>query len=289
MVGTISSNPLILKTADAERVRVLANGNVGIGTSTPVEPVAVEKNIAGDAFVNITNNSTDVAARAGVTLTNEGTSYGANSGGLLLGGISHATAPDVVNLFANTGIANGVRISATGAAAPISFHTAGTAIERMRITPAGNVGIGVVAPSELLEVNGNVKAAAYLYTSDARLKKDVITLPEALSKALQLRGVNFVWKSNDEKTVGFIAQEVEMVYPELVRTDPVSGYKSVQYGNIVAVLVEALKEEHQQRVEAQRNIASTQQESEARLQKLEKENQDLKSRLDRLEKLLSNK
>ncbi|WP_413942646.1 tail fiber domain-containing protein [Bdellovibrio sp. HCB-162] len=173
----------------------------------------------------------------------------------------------------------------------------GAAQERFRIMDSGNVGIGTTSPSEKLEVAGNVKATEFLYTSDARLKKDVVTLPEALQKVLQLRGVNFTWKANDQKTMGFIAQEVEKVYPELVRTDSSSGYKAVQYGNIVAVLVEALKQEHQERIDAQnrceaqvkqvsRQVASVQTETEARVQKLEKENQDLKARLERLEKAL---
>ncbi len=151
---------------------------------------------------------------------------------------------------------------------------------------AGNVGIGTTAPSEKLEVSGSVKATAYLYTSDERLKKEIITLPDALTKALQLRGVNFVWRNNNEKTVGFIAQEVEAVYPELVKTDKVSGFKAVQYGNIVAILVEALKQEHEERV---RSVANVAEKSEVRMNQLEKENQDLKARLEKLEKFFSEK
>ncbi|WP_374030164.1 tail fiber domain-containing protein [Bdellovibrio bacteriovorus] len=179
----------------------------------------------------------------------------------------------------------------------IIFATGTTPAERMRISNVGNVGIGTINPSEKLEVAGNVKATEFLYTSDARLKKDVVTLPDALEKALQLRGVNFAWKADNNKTVGFIAQEVEQVYPELVRTDAKSGYKAVQYGNIVAVLVEALKQEHRERVENQnlcqaevknisRQIASAQSATEERVRVLEKENQELKARLERLEKII---
>ncbi|WP_409479945.1 tail fiber domain-containing protein [Pseudobdellovibrio sp. HCB154] len=168
------------------------------------------------------------------------------------------------------------------------------------IKNSGYVGIGTSAPSVELEVSGTVKAAAYLYTSDRRLKKDIVTLPDALTKALQLRGVNFVWRNNEEKTVGFIAQEVEAVYPELVKTDKQSGFKAVQYGNIVAILVEALKQENKERVEAQnrcetqvsqvqRAVASVDEKSSTRMNQLEKENKELKERLDRLEKLLLKK
>ncbi len=165
---------------------------------------------------------------------------------------------------------------------------------------SGYVGIGTSTPSEMLEVSGSVKATSYLYTSDRRLKKDIITLPDALASVLKLRGVNFVWKNNNEKTVGFIAQEVEEVYPELVKTDKVSGFKAVQYGNIVAILVEAIKQENKERLEAQnrceaqianvqRSVASVSDKSDARINQLEKENQELKNRLEKIEKFLNEK
>ena len=135
---------------------------------------------------------------------------------------------------------------------------------------SGFVGIGTSSPSEMLEVSGSVKAVSYLYTSDRRLKKDIVTLPDALENVLKLRGVNFVWKNNDEKTMGFIAQEVEAVYPELVKTDARTGLKAVQYGNIVAILVEAIKQENKERVQAVRQIQSENQELKERLEKLEK-------------------
>ena len=60
----------------------------------------------------------------------------------------------------------------------------------------------------------------------------------------QLRGVRFAWKDSDQgkgPQIGVIAQEVEAVYPEVVSTDD-QGYKSVAYGKLVGVLVEAVKE-----------------------------------------------
>ncbi|PIK16078.1 tail fiber domain-containing protein [Halobacteriovorax sp. JY17] len=118
----------------------------------------------------------------------------------------------------------------------------------IRATSNGRVGIGTAAPSEQLEVNGNVKAAAYLYTSDRRFKKNIATVTDPLEKVLSLRGVFFDWRTNEfdqfnlpeGKEYGFIAQEVEEVAPELVNTGE-NGYKSVKYGNITSLLVEAFK------------------------------------------------
>jgi len=109
----------------------------------------------------------------------------------------------------------------------------------------GNVGVGLTTPSEKLEVNGNVKAAAYLYTSDRRLKTDIETIDHAVEKILSLRGVEFNWKNSGKHELGLIAQEVEEIEPNLVVTSSVDGMKSVKYGNVVALLIEAMKVEHQ--------------------------------------------
>jgi len=56
-----------------------------------------------------------------------------------------------------------------------------------------------------------------------------------------MRGVSFSWKENGRKSIGVVAQEVEKVLPELVtETD---GVKSVAYGNIIGLLIEAIKEQ----------------------------------------------
>jgi hypothetical protein len=83
--------------------------------------------------------------------------------------------------------------------------------------------------------------------SDARMKENVITITNALEKILQLRGVYFN-RIDDEKkkrNIGFIAQEVEKVIPEVVTyADDIDEY-GVAYGNITGMLVEAMKEQQQ--------------------------------------------
>ena len=75
--------------------------------------------------------------------------------------------------------------------------------------------------------------------SDEKLKTNVKVIESALEKVCKLRGVEFDYKENGQHSLGFIAQEVENVIPELVfGTDP----KSVAYQNFVALLVEAIKE-----------------------------------------------
>ena len=83
-------------------------------------------------------------------------------------------------------------------------------------------------------------ADEYNVVSDKRLKHGIVTIPDALDKIIGLNGYLFTWNKNDERDMGIIAQEVEKVFPEIVRTHE-NGYKSVEYGNLVAPLIESIK------------------------------------------------
>ncbi len=82
----------------------------------------------------------------------------------------------------------------------------------------GNVGIGVTNPTAKLQVNGNVQAVACNTFSDERLKKDITPLSHSLQSILALNPVSFTWKDSGKGTYGFIAQDVEKIFPELVET-----------------------------------------------------------------------
>jgi len=125
-----------------------------------------------------------------------------------------------------------------------------------------NIGINTTEPTQSLDVNGNARirsigSGAYAgpvnrasdgtltsSTSDGRLKENVQSLENSLEKVMQLRGVYFTWKINPEygKRIGFIAQEFEKVIPELVFTNEADGFKGINYAEVSAVLVEAIKE-----------------------------------------------
>ena len=118
----------------------------------------------------------------------------------------------------------------------------------------GRVGIGTIAPTEKLEVNGNICYTGSIGAcSDARYKTAVATIDNGLDKVRQMRGVTYRWKQDacpdhdfdDRQHLGFIAQEVEALFPEMVMTND-DGYKSVDYGRLTPVLVEAIKEQQKQ-------------------------------------------
>lgn len=93
--------------------------------------------------------------------------------------------------------------------------------------------------------------------SDERAKINVSDLQGSLDKILNLRGVSFNWnpevvprRAKEKKTtsVGLIAQEVEKVVPELIVNETIESQslKTVEYGNLTALLVEAIKEQQEQ-------------------------------------------
>lgn len=92
-----------------------------------------------------------------------------------------------------------------------------------------------------LTMVGNVTAY-----SDARVKTNIKTIDNALSKVLALRGVTYNRTDLEDKSeqIGVIAQEIKEILPQVVQEN--EGHYSVAYGNIVGVLIEAIKEQQSQ-------------------------------------------
>ncbi len=88
-------------------------------------------------------------------------------------------------------------------------------------------------------LKGSITAAGTLLTSDVRLKEEVETIEDALTKVCRMRGVTFKLKESGESSSGVIAQELEEIAPELVKGEDL---KSVAYGNLAGYLIEAVKE-----------------------------------------------
>lgn len=90
-------------------------------------------------------------------------------------------------------------------------------------------------------MTGNVTAVGFFHSSDARLKKNVQTIG-GLDLISKLRGVSFEWEKDGSASVGVIAQEVEAVLPSAVRVGA-DGSKYVEYDQLIAPLIEAIKEQ----------------------------------------------
>jgi hypothetical protein len=136
----------------------------------------------------------------------------------------------------------------------IGYGSSGSFTERMRVKGSGNVGIGTTSPTDKLYVVGNIVATGSVTSlSDERYKREVSSMNGIMPSLMQLRPVFYRWKHNeypqnnfsDTRQIGFIAQELEKVYPELVHMGG-DGYRSVDYSKLTPLLVAALQEQQVQ-------------------------------------------
>ena len=91
--------------------------------------------------------------------------------------------------------------------------------------------------------------------SDARLKKNIAPLVNTLAAVQQLNGYTYHWKdnTNPDEQIGLLAQELQKVYPQLVKENE-KGMLSVNYSGMVPVLLEAIKEQQRQNEKMQQEI-----------------------------------
>ena len=141
--------------------------------------------------------------------------------------------------------------STGGNSAFMSFHRANYYAVNMGLDDDNIFRIGgwsAAANRLQMDMSGNLTMAGDVTAfSDSRLKTNVKTVENALNKTLKLRGVTYTRIDSDDKRtkVGVIAQEVLEVIPEVVNQDN-SGTYNVSYGNMVGVLIEAIKEQQKQ-------------------------------------------
>lgn len=219
-------------------------GNVGIGTST----VSSNLTIQGSALSPTTSLFT-LASSSGSTL------FTVTSAGLV--GINSSTPIATLTVQGIAGSTNPFVVASS------------TGTQLLTVLANGNVGIGTTSPAYLLHVgsasvasgtvarfqnvNGTCDINATTNTlscsSDERLKTNIRDIQNALDAVSTLRGVWFNWKTETASStphLGFLAQEVEKIMPELVSTDPSSGLKSIGYSNFVPLIVEALKAQQEE-------------------------------------------
>ncbi len=219
---------------------ILNAGNVGIGTITPssrlsiLEPgesttQSVFRQYLTNAGLNIVTDYTGNAYTPGVFWSTSNDNPTKPKAGIYLLETSGGTS-----FFFGTS----------------NNYSVGITNDAMIIDPSGNVGLGAINPTYRLYVAGTAYSTGGWQGSDRRWKKNILPITDALDKVRLLKGITFEW--NGEKYpemgfsegvhLGFIAQDVEQIIPELVKTDE-NGYKAVAYDNITALLVEALKQQ----------------------------------------------
>jgi hypothetical protein len=265
-----------------EKMRITANGNVGIGTNAPnakldIKGIGNNNSSYGLGVRNSSDNYSFVVRDDGnvgigtPTPSSKLEIAGGNNAGFLR--LNNGTTNPFVIYFGNNlgGVSNSDGV--------VYFEIAGTETYVMggHVVPDDNLTRDLGSSNRKW---GNVYANdMYLnsisnwisnwYWSDKRFKKDIEPINSALSNVLKLKPVKYSWKTEEfpdkhfdnKRHIGLIAQEVEEVYPELVNTNN-EGFKSVDYNKLTVVLIKAIQELNN------------------KIEQLEKENKELKKKLN---------
>ena len=245
------SNALVLGSINGVN-GATANTNVGIGTTAPLFPLHVERNDNSGAGIQVVaeNQSTSGASFAVFNATSD----------------NGVTAEMVADGIGTGPLHTPSGYFGTYTNQPIGLITAN--VERLHITATGQVGVGTSAPTHPFQVAQGLGAAfadSWTTYSSRRWKTNIQTLPNALAKVEQLRGVSYDLKGSGKHEIGVIAEEVGQVVPEVVSFEENGkDAQGVDYSRLTAVLIEAVKEQQRQ-IQDQRRQIHIQQRQIARL------------------------
>lgn len=248
-----------------------ASGNVGINTDDPAEKLEVNGNIK----LSLGNKWIGLSGTQGVYIKNDGNiGLGTTNPSRklhLVGAnpriyIEASSSNPEINLgHAGDPTTSIWSIYKDGATDDLRFYQNGNRISIQSST--GNVSIGTTNPAGYrLNVAGTAYCSGGWQGSDKRYKENIKDIKSPLEKVMCMHGVSYAWKAEEYKHMGFpdgrhygvIAQEIEQVLPEIVRTGP-EGDKAVAYSEIIPVIIEAMKE-----------LISENEELKARIEKLER-------------------
>lgn len=274
-------------TAYTNRMAIAANGNVGIGTTSPANKLDVSGSIRATSEISSgfalgASNSSDEGGNLALTNPLK------NTGSKMM----------TWRIFNMTGVYGDAlrfwRYDLNGVSVGPTFNL----LDNGNASFSGNVGLGVDILSDRLHVIGDIRIGtsggngclkafnATVLTgtcsSDLRFKRDVTPFSNSLHKVTQLQPVHFYWRAAEfpkkhfgkEQSYGLIAQEVEVVLPELVSEDE-QGYKQINYSKLPLLTIQAIKE-----LKAENDTLKEQNAA------LKKETAAIEARLAALEKLL---
>jgi hypothetical protein len=245
-----SANTLVFETDETERMRITSTGNVSMGTLT-----------AGNTTVGQSGSQTGIlhlhsrVSSGGNRKTQKITAepYDESREDVIMIGLDAQSGSNELHIGSNT--------SANESPTSIDFYTAtandsATNNRRMRIGSSGIIGIGVDPSTYGLKLDnagnsgifagGIMSCGSFENRSDLRLKENIEPLKESLSILNQLKPVTFNLKEEkfaDEKFAGFIAQEVEELYPIAVREEETDKkHLSIKMMDMIALLTKSMQE-----------------------------------------------
>ena len=268
-------------SAGTERVRILANGNVGIGTTSPETELHVKG--TGQWVQPIIDSTMSSAGGSSVVLRGDQNSWalssrssanGTTNNGFSIFETLSADIRFVIQTGGNVGIgttspaqrlevkydAAYILVNSSNGAYSGGYYISSNSVEKWHITnePGAAHGLYIRDAANDTGVALGQDSTAWVTASDVRLKDVQGPIINALDIVSQLTGVKFTWKRDAEKPnaktrVGLLAQDVQAAFPEAVdddhpdivtdaETGKLSGGIGVRYTELVPLLVNAIKE-----------------------------------------------
>jgi hypothetical protein len=235
-------------TSDEERsnaITVLKNGNVGIATVNPTQKLEItgtnSKIFLNSSISNSVHFNTYGNAPPAFTTRSNGSKL------ILYPSISSTYVDFAIGIDINT-----FWYSIPSASSTFSYKFYAGTTELVRISGNGNVGIGASTPAYKLQIGNagdgsQARANAWNLLSDARYKTNLVRVEDAIPMLESINGYYFNWNTGTDKSrqIGLLAQEVEVVLPEVVSKGE-DGILSIDYGKLAPLLLEAIKEQQQQ-------------------------------------------
>lgn len=226
----------------------VSTNTINIATSSPASTINVGS--SADTITlsgsSLTLGAPTLTTQAGlITMNSSGGSNSAGSCGFQMYENSNATA------YIKTSADRGKFLMKTPAGSEMSMDLTNNAVNinsgAFYIGSDGKIGMGTTSPSQQLEVAGIVKCTSVLTTSDATLKTNISRVPNALEKIGAIEGVYFDWADQSTRysvdtNVGVLAQQVECILPEAVRTMDDKS-KAVDYHALIALCINAINEQ----------------------------------------------
>jgi hypothetical protein len=238
------TNPLFSVGSTSQNFFMINNGgHVGLGTTSPSAQFAIDTTASSSGLIFAISSS----SRTDMVITQSGNiGFGSSTPwGHFSFDSSVAGGTNIPVFVVGSSSRTAFAISQNGNVV-IGTSTAGVATSTKFLVDSGVTTNGIIAAFGGTTSYCFIKVlvTSISCSSDVRLKQNIQTLPSALSSVMQLRPVLYNWKAEDASTtaqhIGFIAQEVLPVFPDLVTTDQNGNY-AVNYGGMTPVLASALQ------------------------------------------------
>ena len=239
-----TNHPIVFSTNNSERMRIDGSGNVGIGTTSPAAELHIN-DTGGLSRIRLTGT----AANADNFELGQGTT-GVSNGGFEIYDVDQAATRFVIDLngkvmMGRTAQINSSLLSVDDGGVGITYAGAPSNYYRQMYQSSGG---------NFFFYNGNNQgyidqSGAFNDASDERIKKDIEDINYGLDIVKALKPRKYKMKLNDSEQIGFIAQEVESLIPEVVDTGETPDgeeQKGMSYGHLTAVLTKAIQEQQEQ-------------------------------------------